>query len=170
MKTILIGTLFLFGFVALVFEPLYYFGCHWNDINNSCDSSPYEIVKLTASIWRIYNNWDPIFMDIPLWLRVLCSIEVFVFGPLYIICAIGLIYNCKWMIHIGNLFAGALIYSTIVYFAMEFIDPIPTTNLLMVLIVNIPWTMMPIMLSWYMNNVFQVDLKQLSMKQRMKVK
>lgn len=156
---LLIFIFYLFCFVALIFEPLYYFGCNWNysncniDSNSSSSSSSSSTPTLLSSlilfvskIWFYYIQWDPLFDKIPLWLQVMCSIEVFIFGPLYGICAYGLQYKLKWLPYIALPFCGALFYSTIVYFAMEFIDPLPGTNMIAVILVNIPWSIFPILL------------------------
>mmetsp|Transcript_8606 Transcript_8606/g.12843 ORF Transcript_8606/g.12843 Transcript_8606/m.12843 type:complete len:166 (-) Transcript_8606:51-548(-) len=142
----LVMTLWLFAFVALVFEPLYYFGCDWS--YEGCAASPHEIVVIVGNIWKIYCDWDPLFLDIPSWLRVMCIIEVFVFGPLYAICAYGLQYNAKWLPNIALPFSGALFYSTVVYFAMEFAYIVPGTNVFMVFVVNVPWSIAPVFLAY----------------------
>lgn len=155
----LIGTLWLFAAVALVFEPLYYFGCNWSDVHDSCNNSPFAAVRGAAIAWRIYSNqWDPMFIDIPMWLRVMCAIEVLCFGPLYALCAIGLQTRSSWLPIIAFTFSGALFYSTIVYFAMEYIDQIPGTNLLMVFVINIPWSILPVVLSWRVSNLYTSTL------------
>mmetsp|Transcript_1215 Transcript_1215/g.1229 ORF Transcript_1215/g.1229 Transcript_1215/m.1229 type:complete len:91 (+) Transcript_1215:2-274(+) len=86
----------------------------------------------------------------------MCSIEVFLFGPLYFVCAYGLQYKLKWLPYIALPFCGALFYSTIVYFAMELIEPLPGTNMIAVILVNIPWSILPILLSL---RVLQDDFK-----------
>ena len=156
----LVATLWLFALVALILEPLYYFGCSWVDINDSCSSSPYASVRGAVMIWRIYSkNWDPMFLDIPLWLRVMCGIEVFVFGPLYATTAVLLQRRSAWLPVVAYLFSGALFYSTVVYFAMEFIEFLPGTDLLMVFIVNVPWSILPVVLSYRVANM-TIDRKE----------
>lgn len=143
---VLLGWYGLFAFVALIFEPLYYFGCDWN--GKICPlATESSLIFYTKEIWLFYAQWDPLFYNIPLWLRVLCSIEVFIFGPLYLVVVIGLINDSSWLFPVTLLFSGALVYSTIVYFLMEIIEFLPGTNLLMVFIVNIPWTIVPILLT-----------------------
>ena len=118
----------VFGFTALVFEPLYYFGCDWDGV--SCPAAESStLMKYVQTIWHIYCQWDPLFYKPPLWLRVLCSLEVFVFGPCYCVTAYGLLYKLKWHAF-GYLFSGALIYSTIVYFLLEYFENLPSTNFL----------------------------------------
>ena len=100
----------VFGFTALVFEPLYYFGCGWDGL--SCPAAQYSsLMKHIQTIWHVYCQWDPLFYKPPLWLRVLCSIEVFLFGPLYCVTVYGLLYKLNWS-PLAYCFSGALIYST----------------------------------------------------------
>lgn len=137
----------LFAFVALFFEPLYYFGCSWDGVNcPAAATSP--LISYTKDLWMIYAQWDPMFLIVPLWLRVLCSIEVFLFGPLYLAVAVGMVKDADWLFPLSLVFNGALIYSTIVYFTMEYIEFLPGTNLVMVFLVNIPWTIVPILSVW----------------------
>jgi hypothetical protein len=70
-------------------------------------------------------------------------IEVFIFGPLYLIFAYGFYYNTWWLRDLALPFSGALIYSTIVYFAMEALEMVPGTNMAIVFAVNLPWTILP---------------------------
>ena len=136
----------IFAFIAIVFEPLYYFGCDWNGA--SCE---YDVV---ANIWAIYAQWDPYFGDMRkselLWLRVMCTIEVFVFGPCYVACAVGLAPtrpegdHAAWLRGVALPFCGALIYSTFVYFAVEYMEATASgANLPMVVLINAPWTVLP---------------------------
>ena len=142
----LVFVFYVFAFTALVFEPLYYFGCNWD--YNMCYYESFVMVRFTKALWGIYCQWDPLFYKIPDWLIVMCTIEVFLFGPLYAISAYGLQYRRKWLPYVALPFCGALFYSTLVYFAMEFIYPVPGTNMFMVFIVNIPWSIFPVLLGY----------------------
>lgn len=144
--SLLISVFLVFAFTALVFEPLYYFGCNWEF--SQCSLSPFEIVRVVGDIWNIYNRYDPLFANIPDWLRIMCAIEVVLFGPLYALAAYGLYHRARWLPSVVYPFAGALIYSTIVYFMMEFLYTTPGTNLFMVLIINVPWTIFPAILAY----------------------
>lgn len=135
----------LFAFVALIFEPLYYFGCDWNGLTCPLAASN-DVVNHTRNLWMIYAAWDPMFYVVPMWLRVMCYIEVFIFGPLYVITVYGMYYAAPWFSSVALPFAGALIYSTIVYFAMEVIENMPGTNMWLVFAVNLPWTIIPLLL------------------------
>jgi hypothetical protein len=135
----------IFAFVALAFEPLYYFGCSWNGLDCPLAKTN-QIIYYVKEMWLLYCLWDPMFYSVPLWLRVLCSIEVFLFGPLYVLTVIGLVYDSDWIYPLALVFGGALVYSTFVYFIMEIIENIEGTNFLVVFLVNVPWTILPLLL------------------------
>ena len=157
----------LFAFVALIFEPLYYYGCNWNGL--SCLTEGNLILHYTKHIWLFYAQWDPMFYQVPMWLRVMCSIEVFIFGPLYLLTAIGMVYDTAWFVQMSLPFAGALIYSTIVYFAMEIIENMPGTNMVVVFLVNLPWTIVPIMLVYQIVSKGQGSEKYIENKKSKKI-
>lgn len=54
----------------------------------------------------IYAQWDPMFLIVPLWLRVLCSIEVFLFGPLYLAVAVGMVKDADWLFPLSLVLTG----------------------------------------------------------------
>ncbi len=133
--------LLLFGFVAFVIEPLFYFGCNWETKN--CSDSPFWAVQANGLLWSFYADYDVLFVNVPMWLRVMCSIEVFVFGPLYLITAHAFYYRSPYLLCLSLTFSGALFYSTIVYFVMELFSD---SNLDVVFLVNIPWSIVPVLL------------------------
>ena len=139
-EKILVGTLLVMGGIALCFEPLFYLNHQrWNQGEAS------QLGQLVVSVWDVYNAWDPIFADPPLWLKVMCWIEVLVFGPLYLFSAFVISRRQSRLLRTVVLpFSGALLYSTVVYFALECLDPLPGTNLPMVFLINCPWTLLPI--------------------------
>lgn len=104
-----------------------------------------QVPSLLESVWQIYFKWDPIFAQPPAWLWLMCWIEVCVFGPLYVASAYviwkGRQRQRDWIL---LPFSGALLYSTVVYFGMEFLEPVSGTNLVVVVLVNIPWSILPI--------------------------
>ena len=155
----LIAWFIVFTFTAIVFEPLYYFGCDWSLACPAAANS--SLLSNTRDLWAIYVSWDPLFDHPPLWLRVLCTIEVFLFGPLYALTAYGLYFQRPWLPAVAYSFSGALVYSTIVYFLMEILENVPGTNFTAVFLVNIPWTIVPLMLVHRLVSVPSSRLKAL---------
>lgn len=153
---ILCGCYSLFAFVGLVFEPLYYFGCNFSDLDRSCGDWWVPV------IWRVYTFWDPLFEDLSTasarWIKVMCIIEVVLFGPLYAYMAYALSISDhkrrpKYYIPVGLLFSGALIYSTILYFVMELFYESHRANMFWVFVINCPWTFVPAVLAQRLVNL-----------------
>jgi hypothetical protein len=150
---VLIIWFWIFAFTALIFEPISYFGCYSADgISVSADWRISHCEEgFILDVWRLYGSWDPLFIRVPPFLRIMCGIEVFIFGPCYTICAICLSMKVppRWFAGFALFFSGALFYSTVVYFAYEVLfAPEAFTNMTMVILVNIPWSIIPMILAY----------------------
>jgi hypothetical protein len=149
----LVWCLWGFALVALVFEPTVYFGCLSSD--GASVVADWRISHCEEgwidNMWRVYADWDPLFIRVPPFLRIMCTIEVFVFGPCYVICALGLSQRPPpmWLPGFALLFSGALLYSTSVFFLYEYLfAPSAFVNLPMLALVHGPWTIVPCVLAW----------------------
>jgi len=150
----LVWTFALFAFVAMAFEPAYYFPCRWRlDAEGPCGDPSTDGIVL--ALWRFYGRWDALFVVVPPFLRIMCTIEVFLFGPAYAVVAYYLHRGRDadapaWFPAFALLFSGALIYSTLVYFAFEVLHEWDNdaTSLPMVFLVNAPWSLAPAVLAW----------------------
>lgn len=143
-ERILVYSLLGFAFVALIFEPLFYLSHpKWTQ------AAPVAPWMTSLWEWGYIEPFDPIFNDPPNWLFVFCWIEVLVWGPLYLWSA-WLIWNASQLQHLVLLpFAGALFYSTVVYFVLDLLDPVPGTHFVGVTLINLPWTLLPVALVWH---------------------
>src|SRR5579859_4151450 len=92
-----------------------------------------------AAAWLFYSQWDPAFLERPLWLRIICGIDLFLFGPFYLLLIYALVKRRAWIRVPALMYVAAIVYSTIVYFAWEVIDG--RGNLLFVFLINIPYTL-----------------------------
>ena len=105
--------------------------------------------NLFINIWMWYSQqFDPLFINTPIWLQIMCGIDCLIFGPMYSIIFYGWIYDSKsmWFRSIVLIWNGALVYSTIVYFAYEFIVEYNRISVIAVIVINIPWTIIPLIL------------------------
>ena len=100
------------------------------------------------------SSFDPVFLDTPLWLRIMCGIDGYLFGACYPAFIYAFIKGCNWVRVPALVYGSAIIYSTLVYFGWEFLDPTnrEEANLLAVFIVNIPYTIVPLLLMWRVRN------------------
>lgn len=127
----------LFAFTSLVMEMYVVFGV---DLAHATDP--------LGRAWNWYAQRDPIFYDPPLFLRLMCAVDAFVFGPFYLVLLYAFARRHEWIRIPGLAYVGAIVYSTIVYFLVEFIQPLPGTDLAFVFWVNVPYTVVPIWLGW----------------------
>ena len=101
--------------------------------------------------WYWYaRSFDPVFLNPPLWLRIMCTIDGSVFGPCYLVFIYAFIKGGNWVRIPALLYGSAIVYSTLVYFGWEFLDEAnrAQANLVAVFLVNIPYTIVPILLMW----------------------
>ena len=148
--------LVLFGLVAVVFEPLFY-------LSHPGWWSGEAVFPAMVDLWRwgYVGPFDPIFERPPQWLMVFCWIEVLFFGPLYFASAVAVGKRWKYSALLTLPFAGCLMYSTVVYFILEYLDPVPGTSFLGVFVINAPWTVLPVALAHY-------EYRRLSQKSKTK--
>jgi hypothetical protein len=132
----------MFLFVAWFFEPAVVYQCGWEGLHE-CDT-------VTGQLWLFYaETFDPVFLNLPFWLRLICSLDTFLFGPFYAISLYAFWYGHQdsvWYICIALPYAGALIYSTVVYFSYEVLAEAHRASLFWVFVINLPWTLAPIVL------------------------
>ena len=135
---VLVAFFALFAFSSLVMEMYVVFGA---DLRSARD--PF------GRAWHFYASiWDPIFLDTPLWLRVMCGIDGFVFGPFYLVLIYAFVRRRDWIRIPAIVFVSAIVYSTLVYFGVELLGEGARANLPMVVLVNVPYTIVPLLLAW----------------------
>jgi len=130
----------LFAVSSLVYEQFIVFGV---DLSTTTD--------VFGRSWYWYaSSFDPIFLDTPLWLQIMCTIDAYVFGPFYLVLIYALVRERNWIRVPALLYGAAIVYSTLVYFGYEFLDESNRAhaNLLAVFLVNIPYTLVPLLLMW----------------------
>lgn len=101
--------------------------------------------------WYWYSrSFDPVFLDPPLWLWIMCTIDAYVFGAMYPVLIYAFVKGRNWIRVPALLYGSAIVYSTAVYFGWEFLDEAnrEQANMLGVFVVNIPYTIVPLLLMW----------------------
>lgn len=130
----------VFAFTSLVMEPYIVFGA---DLRQP-GADPF------ARAWALYCQWDPLFLDTPSWLRIMCGIDTFVFGPFYLVLIFALVREREWIRLPALCYVAAIVYSTVVYFGHEFVAEAGRANLAMVVLINVPYTLVPLWLGMRM--------------------
>lgn len=133
---LLVGAFCVFAFTSIFMEPYIAFGV---DLAHATDP--------LGRLWHFYaNNWDPLFLDHPFYMRVMTGIDEWVYGPMYIVLIYAFVKRRNWIRTPALLYCGAIIYSTLVYFLVEILSQRDRANLVMVVIVNVPYTIIPCLL------------------------
>ncbi len=135
---VLIAFFALFAFTSLFMEPYITFGV--------------DLAKATgplARAWYFYaRSWDPLFLEQPTYMRVMTGIDEWIYGPTYLVLIYAFLRRREWIRSPALLYCGAVVYSTLVYFLIEFLTQRHRAVLPMVVAVNIPYTIVPCILAW----------------------
>lgn len=142
---ILLWTFSMCLFVAWAFEPYVVHLCGWDGLETAaCQQT------LTGQLWLFYaKTFDPVFLNLPLWLRLVCSLDTLLFGPFYAASIYALRTGRilqRWYVLLALPYCGALIYSTVVYFGYEVLAEAHRSSLGWVFVINLPWTLAPLLL------------------------
>jgi hypothetical protein len=130
----------VFTISSFVFEQFIVFGV---DLSATTD--------IFGRTWYWYaRSFDPVFLDPPLWLRIMCTIDGYIFGACYPFFIYAFVRGRNWVRIPALVYGAAIVYSTVVYFAWEFLDEAnrAQANLPAVILVNIPYTIVPLLLMW----------------------
>ncbi len=130
----------VFSVSSFVFEQFIVF-----DVDLASATDPF------GRTWYWYaSSFDPVFLDTPLWLRIMCGIDGYVFGACYPVFIYAFAKGRDWVRIPALCYGAAIVYSTLVYFGWEFLDAEnrAQANLAMVIVVNIPYTIVPLLLMW----------------------
>jgi len=130
----------LFAISSFLFEPYIALGI--------------DLASATGPVGRTWHwyaaSFDPVFLDTPLWLRIMCGIDWIVFGACYPVFIYAFARQRNWVRVPALLYGAAIVYSTAVYFGWEFTsaENRAQANLWGVFVVNIPYTLVPLLLLW----------------------
>jgi hypothetical protein len=134
---VLMAFFLLFAFTSLVMEMYVVFEV---DLETATDP--------LGRAWNWYAHRDPIFHEPPLFLWIMCAVDAFLFGPFYLVLLYAFWGRREWIRAPGLAYVGTIVYSTVVYFGIEFLDPLPGTDLWLVFWINVPYTLVPLWLGW----------------------
>jgi len=110
-----------------------------------------EATDVFGRTWHWYaSSFDPVFLDPPLWLRIMCTIDGYVFGAFYPVFIYAFVRGRNWVRIPALIYGSAIVYSTLIYFGWEFLDTAnrAAANLPVVILVNVPYTIVPLLLMW----------------------
>ena len=95
------------------------------------------LVEFGKTVDRVY-----LMTDSP-WVRMILGFSGFVFGPLKLVLAVGLLKDWRWVRGPGLALMGAYLYSTLVYTAVALWGPAPSLAPITLLAVTSPYAVIP---------------------------
>jgi hypothetical protein len=89
-----------------------------NGVMNPSPDSGYFWARAVYDLYAVNN--DPLLIANPSWLRTMCFLSAFVFGPFYIVLVYSFIKGKNWIRPFALIYAGMIIESMIVILYAEF--------------------------------------------------
>ena len=130
----------VFAITSFIFDPYIIFCV---DIAASTD--------IVGRSWFWYaRSYDPVFLDTPLWLKILLATDAFIMGPFYPFLIYAFVKSRNWVRIPAIIYGTMLAFSTLIYFAWEFLDMNnrQAANLFVVVLANIPYTIVALLVMW----------------------
>ncbi len=128
----------LFAFTSLAMEPYPVFHLDLQRIGDPL-----------AAAWRLYaSRWDPIFLDAPPWLRLICGLDEFIYGPFYLVLIYAFVRERAWVRVPALMYSAVITVVTSFYFLMELWTERHRASLGLVILINVPYLLVPLLLAF----------------------
>ena len=111
--------------------------------------SPDSLNPLARANYWYAIDADPLFMNPPIWMRIVTGLSAFVYGPFYLVLAYSLLRGKNWIQLPSVIYATMISGVTgIVVFGVEFFGESAwrTPNPAKFLVFNLPYVLIPILL------------------------
>lgn len=89
---------------------------------------------------------DPLLLQNPLFLRLMCVVSAFVMGPFYLVLVYALVKSRPWIRLPSIVYASAILYSMVIYLGVELLGDTPPLNLPAFLGATLPYVIAPLVL------------------------
>jgi hypothetical protein len=108
--------------IFIVFFSFFVFSSFASDLVNGVMSpSPQSDYFWARAVYNLYAvNNDPLLIANPSWMRAMCFLSAFVFGPFYVLLVYSFIKGKNWVRPFALVYAGMIIESMIVILFAEF--------------------------------------------------
>jgi len=107
------------------------------------------------SIWVDIIHWygrtfDPVLIARPIWWKVTIFWDVTFFGPYYAFALYAFIKGKNWIYYPSIIYSSVLFTIVSVILSEETWGPTPAKNLPLILALNGPWLLLPLVILWRM--------------------
>jgi hypothetical protein len=107
---------------------------------------------LARANWFYARDADPLLIASPFYLQVSCFISAFVFGAFYPVLVYAFVTGANWIRVPAIVYVSAMTYGMVMFLCVEFLGPLPPTNLRWFLFWNLPYLLIPLALGWRMRH------------------
>ncbi|MBV6622509.1 MAG: DUF2781 domain-containing protein [Rivularia sp. (in: Bacteria)] len=116
---------------------------------------------LIRGLYWYGQNIDPALIKNPLSLQIQSFIDVFIFGPFYLLLVYAFIKGKNWIRVPAIIYVSAITYSMILYLGIEFMGDYPPNNYLVFLAINLPYLLIPLALGYRMRKTYPFSKKSI---------
>ncbi len=89
------------------------------------------------------NTFDPVLIARPAWWRATIWIDVLLFGPFYVLAIYAFIRGKNWIKVPALVYSGMMLSNVLIILFEELYGPSATPQFGIVLMLNLPWLLMP---------------------------
>lgn len=98
---------------------------------------------MVDSIHQYGHTFDPVLIARPAWWRATIWIDVLLFGPFYVLAIYAFVRGKNWIKVPTLVYSGMMLSNVLIILFEELNGPTPTPQFATVLILNLPWLLMP---------------------------
>ncbi|WP_088241252.1 EXPERA domain-containing protein [Calothrix rhizosoleniae] len=109
---------------------------------------------LIRALYWYGTNIDPALIKNPLSLQIQSLIDIFIFGPFYLLLVYAFIKGKNWIRLPAIIYVSAITYSMILYLGIEFMGDNPPSNHVAFLAINLPYLLIPLALGYRMRKTY----------------
>ena len=113
----------------------------------------YPVWPPAAMVDMVHNyghTIDPVLIARPAWWKATIAIDVFFFGPFYALALYALIRGREWIRVPSLVYSGMMMSNVLIILVEEFFGPYATPQPMVVLLLNLPWLLMPLYIIYRM--------------------
>ena len=96
------------------------------------------------SIHNYGHTFDPVLIARPAWWKAAIWIDVLFFGPFYVVALYAFTKGKEWIRTPSLVYSGMMLSNVIIILIEEFTGEYPTPQPFVVLLLNLPWLLMPL--------------------------
>src|SRR5207302_1612469 len=102
------------------------------------------------AIHNYARSFDPVILARPVWWKMTISIDVLFFGPFYVVALYAFIKGKEWIRIPSIIYSSVMLTNVTIILSEEFSGPNATPQPLVVVLLNLPWLLLPIYIIYRM--------------------